>query len=87
MAYTVTLKRSAEKELERFSSSLHDRIIDRLLALRHDPRPPGVKKLHGRDGREGYRIRVGDYRILYTVEEKRKVVEVFSIAHRKEVYR
>jgi mRNA interferase RelE/StbE len=84
MAYVVTLKRSAEKELERFPSPLHDRLIERLLALKHDPRPPGAKKLRGR---EGYRIRVGDYRILYTVEERGKVVEVFSIAHRKEVYR
>lgn len=84
VAYAVSLKRSAEKELERFPSPLHDRIIDRLLALQHNPRPPGAKKLRGR---EGYRIRVGDYRILYTVDEREQVVEVFSVAHRKEVYR
>lgn len=84
MAYTVTLKRSAEKELERFPSQLHDRIVTRLLALKDAPRPPGAKKLRGR---EGYRIRVGNYRILYTVEDRGQVVEVFSIAHRKEVYR
>ena len=84
MAYAVILKQSAEKELDRLSSALHDRIVDRLLALKHNPRPPGAKKLRGR---EGYRIRVGDYRVLYTVEDRGKVVEVFSIAHRKEVYR
>ncbi len=84
MTYVVALKQSAERELDRLPSALHDRIVERLLALKQNPRPPGVKKLRGR---EGYRIRVGDYRMLYTVEDRKKVVEVFSVAHRKEVYR
>ena len=84
MAYVVTLKQSAERELDRLPSSLHDRIVERLLALKQDPRPRGARNLRGR---RGYRIRIGDYRVLYTVEDRGRVVEVFSIAHRREVYR
>jgi mRNA interferase RelE/StbE len=60
MPYTVYLKSSAEKELDRLPTKIHDRIVKRLISLRDNPRPPGTKKLLGR---EGYRIRVGDYRI------------------------
>ena len=84
MAYVVLLKRSAEKELDRLPAKLHDRIVKRLLALIENPRPTGSKKLQGQ---EGYRVRVGAYRILYLVDDSEKQVEVFSIAHRKEVYR
>jgi len=84
MPYIVKLKRSAEKELDRLPEKLYDRIIASLLALKENPYPAGVKKLQGR---EGHRIRVGNYRILYVVDESRKVIDVFSIADRKEVYR
>lgn len=61
MAYTVILKRSAEKELARLPVPLHCRVVAKLLELENNPRPSGVQKLHGHDG---YRIRVGDYRVL-----------------------
>jgi len=84
MNYTVLLKRSAEKELERLDLKTHDKIIKQLLALKQNPLTKGVKKLQGR---EGYRMRIGDYRILYEIDETEKEIEVFSVAHRKEVYR
>ncbi|MBI3610923.1 MAG: type II toxin-antitoxin system RelE/ParE family toxin [Nitrospirae bacterium] len=84
MAYAVLLKRPAEKELERFPAKTHNAILERLLSLKDNPRPTDAKKLHGR---EGYRIRIGDYRVLYVIDDARKTVEVASIAHRKEVYR
>ncbi len=84
MAYTVFLKSSAEKELERFPTRIHDKIVERLISLKEDPRPSGAKKLRGR---EGYKIRVGNYRILYVINDAEKKVEVFSIAHRKDAYR
>ena len=84
MAYTLLLKRSAERELERLSLVLHDRIVTHLIHLKDDPRPTGVKKLQAR---EGYRLRVGDYRILYTIDDSARTIEVFSIAHRRDVYR
>lgn len=84
MSYAVYLKRSAEKELDRLPTEVYDRIIKQLISLKDNPRPHGIKKLQGR---EGYRIRVGDYRILYVIDEKEKKVEIVSVAHRKEVYR
>ncbi|HHT9119079.1 MAG TPA: type II toxin-antitoxin system RelE family toxin [Candidatus Hypogeohydataceae bacterium YC41] len=83
MSYVVFLKRSAEKDLNRLPAKIHDRIVEDLISLKESPHPHGAKKLRGR---EGYRIRVGDYRILYVIHEKEKKVEIFSVAHRKEVY-
>jgi mRNA interferase RelE/StbE len=84
MPYIVYLKESTEKELDRLPTKIYDRIVKRLLSLKNNPQPFGTKKLVGR---EGYRIRVGDYRILYVINESEKKVEIVSIAHRKEVYR
>lgn len=84
MSYTILLKRSAEKELENLELKTHDNIIKHLLVLKENPLSKGVKKLRGR---EGYRMRVGDYRILYEINEAEKEIEIFSVAHRKEVYR
>jgi len=84
MPYTVKLKRSAEKELDNLPIKIHDKVINILISLKENPFPRNFKKLRGR---EGYRIRVGDYRILYLIDESDKNVEVISVAHRKEVYR
>lgn len=84
MPYLVKLKRSAEKELEHLPEKIHDRIVAALIALKNNPLPVGAKKLHGR---EGYRIRVGDYKILYVVDDSKQKIEVFSVAHRHEVYK
>lgn len=78
------LKRSAEKELGSLPMKIHDKIIKVLLSLKENPSPLNLKKLHGR---EGVRIRVDNYRILYTVDKTKKEIEVFSIADRKDVYR
>jgi mRNA interferase RelE/StbE len=83
MAYTILLKQSAETDLEQLDSSIHDRIVSRLLVLQEEPLPRGVRKLRGR---EGYRLRVGDYRILYVVNQHDKTVEIFSVSHRNEAY-
>jgi mRNA interferase RelE/StbE len=84
MPYTVKLKRSAEKELGNLPAKIHDRVINILLSLKENPLPRNSKKLRGC---EGWRIRVGDYRILYIIDESVKNIEVISVAHRKEVYR
>ena len=84
MTYQVIIKRSAEKELDSFQGSIHERIVGHLLALEENPRPPGSKKLQGQ---ESYRLRVGDYRVLYTIDDKSKQVIVLAIGHRREVYR
>ncbi len=84
MSYSVYLKRSVEKELDHLPVEVYDKIIKQLISLRDNPRPHGIKKLHGK---EGYRIRVGDYRILYLIDDTENKVEIVSVAHRKEIYR
>jgi len=84
MTYQVIIKRSAEKELDALPANLHERIVKRLLALEENPRPSGIKKLQGQ---ESYRLQVGDYRALYTIDDKTKKVVVLSVGHRREVYR
>jgi mRNA interferase RelE/StbE len=84
MPYVVHLKRSAEKELADLPREVHQRIIKRLLTLKANPRPPGAKKL---GGGEKYRIRVGDYRVLYTIDDALQKIEVSAVGHRREVYR
>jgi len=84
MPYSVRLKRSAEKELDVLPAKVHDKIIKVILSLKENPFPRSAKKLHGR---EGARIRVGNYRILYVVDDTNKEIEVFSVGDRKDVYR
>jgi mRNA interferase RelE/StbE len=83
-SYHVVLTASGEKELKRLSSQLLARMISRLESLASNPRPPGCKKLKGGD-RE-WRIRVGDYRAVYTIDDTKSLVEVTRIRHRSAVY-
>ncbi len=84
MIYTVRLKNKAQASLERLSSKDLKRIVLELGTLEANPFPIGAVKLKGI---EGYRIRKGDYRILYTVDKKKKVIYVYRIKHRREAYR
>ena len=84
MAYQVIIKKPVEKELDSLSAKLRERIIQRLLALEENPRPQGVKKLQGE---ESYRLRIGDYRALYSIDGKKKEILVYAVGHRREVYR
>lgn len=83
--YTLLIKRSAEQDLRRLPRVLFDRVNERILVLREEPRPSGVRKLVG--ALEGWRIRVGDYRILYQIDEAARTVTVVRVKHRREVYR
>lgn len=84
MPYQVQIRRSAEKELDALPHDLRSRIITRLLKLEDNPRPTGTKKLQGQDS---YRLRVGDYRVLYTIDDSEQLVMVYAIGHRRSVYR
>jgi len=84
IAYTVRLKPRAERELDRLPLAVARRIWQKLLALEKEPRPQGAIKLEGTDG---HRIRIGDYRVVYLVDDRERVVDVVRIAHRREVYR
>lgn len=82
--YTVRIKRSAEKEMDRMPPKMFDRLTDAILKLETEPRPQGCKKLRGV---EEYRLRVGSYRVLYTVDDTKRIVEVMAAGHRRDVYR
>jgi len=84
VAYSVLLKRSAEKELNALDQTLRQRIVQNLLRLENDPRPRGAKKL---TDREAYRLRIGDYRALYTVDDGNRMVRIIAVGHRSDVYR
>ncbi|MCC6759893.1 MAG: type II toxin-antitoxin system RelE/ParE family toxin [Chitinophagaceae bacterium] len=83
MAYQVLIKPKVVKALEKINEPHYTAIKTTLFDLADNPRPNGCKKLKGRDG---WRIRVGDYRIIYTITDKILTVEVVHIGHRKDVY-
>ena len=85
MAYSILLAPPAERQLRALPAAIQKRLVKRLKALQVNPRPQGVKKLAG----EGdlYRIREGDYRILYTIRDRELIVLVVKIGDRKEIYR
>jgi mRNA interferase RelE/StbE len=83
-SYEVRLHPAAERAYRRLHGRLRDRIRAAIDGLEVDPRPPGAVKLAGRDD---YRIRVGDHRVVYAVDDEERLVIVARIAHRREVYR
>ena len=83
-SYSLEIKRSAAKELARRPKPGCARVTARIQALAHDPRPVGSEKL---SGQERYRVRQGDYRILYEVKDDVLIVTVVQVGHRHEGYR
>lgn len=83
--YSVLLERAAEKDLAQLTVAVHDRVIAALHGLAQNPRPPGCRKLA--DTKNDWRIRVGDYRVIYEIADVIRVVRVHRIRHRGEVYR
>lgn len=84
MKYEVRLSKRADRELDSLESAIKDRIFSRLEELSQDPFPRGVVNLQGREG--VYRVRVGDYRILYEVFTIDRLVLIEKIDHRSRVY-
>ena len=82
--YKIYIKPSAAKELERIPSKVLRKIVKKIKGLTLDPRPPGCEKL---SGEEKFRIRQGNYRIVYTIEDEKLVVIVVKIGHRRDVYK
>ena len=85
MAYSILFKPSAAKAFEQLDSTIRKRIRARIDALADNPFPAGVRKISGEEN--AYRIRVGDYRIIYDVLHKKLIVLILRIGHRREVYR
>ena len=85
-AYSLFLKASAAKEIESLPTrGDRTRVVARIRALSTNPRPPGSEKLAGEPDR--YRVRQGRYRIVYSISDREKRIEIVRVAHRKEAYR
>jgi len=83
--YTLSFARSARKELEKLPVAIAERIFGRVTALQQNPRPPGVIKLQGES--RLWRMRIGDYRVVYSIDDAAKTIDVSIVRHRRDVYR
>ncbi|MFN9915661.1 MAG: type II toxin-antitoxin system RelE family toxin [Pirellulaceae bacterium] len=86
VAYSLTIKSSAAKELHGVSDKQTlSRLIEKIKSLATQPRPSGSEKLAGRSNL--YRVRQGSYRVIYSVDDQLRVVDVVKVGHRKDIYR
>ncbi len=83
MSYSVSILRGAQKELAKLPQNIFERICVEIRHLAQNPRPIGCKKLIAR---EGWRIRIGTYRVIYEIHDKNKTVLILHIGHRRDVY-
>ena len=81
--YDIEFRPAALRELRKIDRSTQPRIRGAIALLAQDPRPPASRQLRGRDG---YRLRVGDYRIIYTIDDGVLLIVIVTIGHRREVY-
>jgi mRNA interferase RelE/StbE len=84
MKYEVKLKSSVKKQLRNLDKKQAERILVKIYLLGDDPYPKGVDHL---TGQRAYRIRIGDYRVIYEIHNKQLLVQVIRVGHRKEIYR
>ncbi len=83
--YSVTFARSARKELEKLHPSMARRVMQRIEALATIPRPSGVIRLQGH--KNLWRIRIGDYRVIYSIDDAARNIDVSVVRHRSDAYR
>ena len=83
--YEVYLERAAERDLKRLSAEESHRVIPHIKELAKNPRPSGFRKITG--SKSDGRIRIGDYRVIYEIDEKAMVVRVMRVRHRRDAYR
>ena len=82
--YQLRWSKQAGKDLDQIPSRLANRIYERAGSLALNPRPTGALKLKGHSY---WRIRIGDYRVLYSIDDKEKIISIMAVSHRKDVYR
>jgi mRNA interferase RelE/StbE len=82
--YSVVIKSSAQKELDALDDAVFSRIDRKILALAENPRPAGCKKLKGY--KDLWRLRIGDWRVIYLIDDLAKLVSIIRVAHRREAY-
>ena len=81
--YTAVLSKKAQKQLDKLSDNIAEPIFEAIAGPEENPRPDGYKKLKGRDG---YRIRTGNYRIIYDIFDNKLIVDIITLGHRKDIY-
>ena len=86
MTYRIEFRPAARRDLKDLPRDVLDRVSRKISALAENPRPLGVEKLSGSE-EDFYRIRVGDYRVLYRIEDKVLLIIIIKARHRREVYR
>lgn len=82
--YTIFLTKKAQKQLDKLTNNVADPIINAIANLENEPRPNGSIKLKGR---EGYRIRIGNYRVIYEIQDKELIIDIIALGHRKDIYK
>ena len=85
MKYRLDIRRRAEKDLRSLVPEIRERILEKILELRDNPLPVSCKKLKA--GMTGYRLRVGEWRVLYTIDDQAGAVTIAAVKHRREAYR
>lgn len=81
--YSITISKTAQKQLDKLDDVIAAPLLDAIAGLADNPRPQGYKKLKGRDG---YRVRQGNYRIIYDIFDKVLLISVIGVGHRKDIY-
>ncbi len=85
MTYFIITPKAVQKQLDALPNDVYDRIVVKIQQLAEDPRPDGVIKMKGADNE--YRIRIGDYRVRYEIDDEELIVLLLQCKHRKDVYR
>lgn len=83
--YHISIKKTAAKELEKLPNKIISSITKSIYTLASEPRPAGCKKLKG-SHTDLWRIRIGDYRVIYSVDEEIKIIDIKKVGHRKDIY-
>ena len=85
MSYCIIISKSVQKQIGNLPSQIKNRVIEKIQSLAQEPRPSDVVKLKGSD--QEYRIRIGDYRIRYEIDDSSQIIKLLQCKHRRDVYR
>ncbi|KHG40104.1 MULTISPECIES: type II toxin-antitoxin system RelE/ParE family toxin [Aphanizomenon] len=85
MTYEIIITKSIQKQLDNLPNNIQERVYEKIAQLAEEPRPDGVVKLKGYDNE--YRIRIGDYRLVYEIRDEQLIVLLVQCKHRRDVYK
>ncbi|MBE8986587.1 type II toxin-antitoxin system RelE family toxin [Nostoc sp. LEGE 12450] len=85
MSYAIAISKSVQKQIDNLPNDVIERVIEKIQNLALQPRPDGIVKLKGSDNE--YRIRIGDYRVRYEIDDESQLIQILQCKHRKDVYR